>query len=157
MPEAKPLSERVAYANLKNGKKSAPLTKDSANPKAQPKSATKAAAKDAAKGRKGTKNKARNQRPKPKTTEELDAEMTDYFNAGASAPATAGVAAPTNGDMGMEEISVRTSLELFDGPDLLVNSKQEITRCTPRRSSRRHPLNHTIIICIKILNNTQQD
>lgn len=106
------MSERVAYANPKKTTKSAPLTRDSANPKAQPKSATKAVAKDAAKGRKATKNpKARNQRPKPKTTEELDAEMTDYFNNNSNTTAPAAGAAPTNGatggdDTGMDEISV---------------------------------------------------
>jgi len=101
VPEAKPLSERVA-----------------ANPKAKPKSATatKATAKDGAKGRKANTNKkTRTQRSKPKTAEELDAEMTDYFNANnnAAAPAqgvaangAAATAAPAAADdMGMDEIS----------------------------------------------------
>jgi THO complex subunit 4 len=121
VPEAKPLSERVAYANPNRAKKSAPLTKDSANPKAQPKSATaaKPATKDA-KGRKvkDTKKKTRTARPKPKTAEELDAEMTDYFNANnnnnatAAGAATNGGAAAAGDDMGMDEISV-SSLEII--------------------------------------------
>jgi len=118
VPEAKPLSERVAYANPKHNSKSGPLMQDSANPKAKPKSATatKATAKDGAKGRKANTNKkTRTQRSKPKTAEELDAEMTDYFNANnnAAAPAqgvaangAAATAAPAAADdMGMDEIS----------------------------------------------------
>lgn len=127
VPEAKPLSERVAYANPKRTTKSGPLMSDSANPKAQPKSATatKATAKDGAKGRKGKNataatKKTRTQRAKPKTAEELDAEMTDYFNtnnnaAAATAGATANgaTAAPAAGDdMGMDEISV-SSLDII--------------------------------------------
>jgi THO complex subunit 4 len=113
LAQAKPLSERVAYGNPKRSSKSGPLTQDSANPKAQPKSATKAVAKDAAKGgrnKPNQKNKGRAARPKPKTAEQLDAEMTDYFNNNNTAATT--TAAPTNGaaaggdDMGMEEISV---------------------------------------------------
>jgi THO complex subunit 4 len=125
VPQAKPLSERVAYANPKHTTKSGPLMQDSANPKAQPKSATatKATAKDA-KGRKGknaTTKKTRTQRSKPKTAEELDAEMTDYFNANnnnAAAPAdgaaTNGAAAAAAGgdDHGMDEISV-SSLDII--------------------------------------------
>ncbi|KIW44020.1 hypothetical protein, variant [Exophiala oligosperma] len=91
-----------------------------ANPKAQPKSATavKKDSKDGAKGRAGKparKRAARSARPKPKTAEELDAEMTDYWGgnnpSAVSAPAeTAGVngnAAPAaaNADDAMDEIS----------------------------------------------------
>lgn len=119
---AKSLAERVAYANPKRSGKSEPLTKTSANPKAQPKSATatKATAKDGTKGRSagkpGKPKRGRASRPKPKTAEELDAEMTDYW--GGNNPAAAGAsaeAAATNGaapaanagdDMGMDEISV---------------------------------------------------
>lgn len=122
VPEAKPLSERVAYANSKRTNKSAPLTQDSANPKAQPKSAT--AAKPAAKDAKGRKaktaatKKTRTARPKPKTAEELDAEMTDYFNANNNNTAAASTGAGANGaaaagdDMGMDEISV-SSLDII--------------------------------------------
>ena len=119
---AKSLSDRVAYAhNPKSGSNSA-LTKNSANPKAQPKSAvTKANAKDAGKGgpagRRGAKQtRPKNSRPKAKTAEELDAEMTDYFAGnGANAGTTQVNAAAANGgaepaanteDLGMEEISV---------------------------------------------------
>ena len=126
----KSLAERVAYANPK-AKKSEPLTKTSANPKAQPKSATakKADPKDKKAAQKGGKpaKKARNPRPKPKTAEELDAEMTDYWNGGAGTtapPATAeGVA--TNGVAvvgdAMEEISVSR------------NAVQYLMHCPTRR------------------------
>lgn len=111
-PEPKPvksLAERVAYANPKS-KKAEPLTKTSANPKAQPKSATatKATNKDKKKDTKGKPaKKARSARPKPKTAEELDAEMTDYWAGGAGATtteATPAAAAPATDAM-EEEIS----------------------------------------------------
>ncbi|KAK4941450.1 RNA-binding RNA annealing protein [Elasticomyces elasticus] len=121
--QAKSLADRVAYANPKRSTKSEPLTKTSANPKAQPKSATtvkKAAAKDGAKervaGGRNRKRQGRNPRPKAKTAEELDAEMTDYWGgnnpsaaaAPAEATATNGTAAPaaTAGDDMVDEISV---------------------------------------------------
>lgn len=113
--QAKSLAERVAYANPKS-KKSEPLTKTSANPKAQPKSATakKADPKDKKKpGQAKPARKAKNPRPKPKTAEELDADMTDYWTAGntaAAAPADGATAsgAATGPSDAMEEISVRT-------------------------------------------------
>jgi len=125
VPEAAPaksLAERVAYANPKRSGKSEPLTKTSANPKAQPKSATatkKVTGKDGAKGRSagkpGKPKRGRTSRPKPKTTEELDAEMTDYWGGNNPSAVTATTdAAATNGtapaantgdDMGMDEIS----------------------------------------------------
>ncbi|KIW11858.1 hypothetical protein PV08_09131 [Exophiala spinifera] len=92
-----------------------------ANPKAQPKSATavKKDTKDGAKGRAGKparKRAARSARPKPKTAEELDAEMTDYWGgnnpSAVAAPADTtgnnGNAAPAaaNADDAMDEISV---------------------------------------------------
>lgn len=78
---------------------------------------TKAADGKKQKGKPGKVKKARTSRPKAKTAEELDAEMTDYFNGnnannGTSAEitATASAGAPavaaTGDDMGMEEISV---------------------------------------------------
>jgi THO complex subunit 4 len=91
-----------------------------ANPKAQPKSATavKKDTKDGAKGRAGkpgNKKRARTARPKAKTAEELDAEMTDYWGgnnpsavgAPTEAVATNGTTAPavTTGDDAMDEIS----------------------------------------------------
>jgi len=109
----KSLAERVAYANPKS-KKSEPLTKTSANPKAQPKSATakKNDPKDKNKAGKGKPaKKAKNARPKPKTAEELDAEMTDYWAGGSGAGAGATEGAAANGATAaagdaMEEISV---------------------------------------------------
>lgn len=109
---AKSLAERVAYENPKS-RKSGPLTKDSANPKAQPKSAV--AKKDDGKDKKGNKGrqprKGKNARPKPKTAAELDTEMDDYFernNTAAAAAATEGVpAAAAPASDAMEEISVR--------------------------------------------------
>ncbi|OAP62922.1 hypothetical protein AYL99_02149 [Fonsecaea erecta] len=94
-----------------------------ANPKVQPKSATatkKVTGKDGTKGRSagkpGKPKRGRNPRAKPKTAEELDAEMTDYWGGNnptavgptAEAAATNGAApaANTGDDMGMEEISV---------------------------------------------------
>jgi hypothetical protein len=128
IPEAKTpktLSERVAYANPKHKTKSGPLMQDSANPKAQPKSATatKATAKDAKarKGKNAATKKTRPQRSKPKTAEELDAEMTDYFNAGNNASAAPAAVSDPNGaaaalaggdDTGMDEISV-SSLDII--------------------------------------------
>lgn len=108
---AKSLSERVSYANQKKSNKSDPLTKTSANPKAQPKSATakKADTKDkkaAAKGK--PQKKAKSARPKPKTAEELDAEMTDYWNGTNAAAPVDGATTTTTATAGdaMEEISV---------------------------------------------------
>lgn len=115
--QAKSLAERVAYANPKS-KKSEPLTKTSANPKAQPKSATakKVDPKDKKKpGQAKPARKAKNPRPKPKTAEELDADMTDYWNVGgnnAAAPPADGAAATGTAagpSDAMEEISVRLS------------------------------------------------
>ena len=121
-PAAKSLAERVAYAYPPRNK-AAPLTKPSTNPKAQPKSAaaTKATAKDA-KGRQAARPKrGKSNKPKPKTAEELDAEMTDYWgnnNAGAAnstdAAGAANGAAPAAAgeDLGMDEISV-SSMEFI--------------------------------------------
>ncbi|KAJ9604459.1 RNA-binding RNA annealing protein [Cladophialophora chaetospira] len=119
---AKSLADRVAYANPTRSGKSEPLTKTSANPKAQPKSATatkKVVGKDGAKGRpvagKAAKPKrGRNSRPKAKTAEELDAEMTDYWGGNnpsavgtTTATAANGAAPAANaGEDVMEEISV---------------------------------------------------
>jgi len=83
-------------------------------PKVQPKQAgaTKSTDKTSPRARRG-RNAGR---PKRKTAEELDAEMTDYFggNAAAGADATAatnGNAAGATGgeDLGMDEISVSPS------------------------------------------------
>ena len=85
------------------------------NPRAQPKSATKPKndgkdKKKAGKTGKPTEKKARSARPKPKTAEELDTEMNDYWNAGsnnATAPTTEGAAASGAAPAdAMEEISV---------------------------------------------------
>ncbi|KAK5042896.1 hypothetical protein LTR84_012398 [Exophiala bonariae] len=106
--KAKSLADRVAYANPQRSVKSDPLTKTSANPKAQPKSATtvkNTTAKDGTKGRsagkpgsKPVKRDGRRQnRPKAKTAEELDAEMTDYWGGNNPSAVAAPVAAPSNG------------------------------------------------------------
>jgi len=100
-PVAKSLSERVA-----------------ANPKAKPKSATatKTSANGTTKGGRTKPKKGRVNRPKPKTAEELDAEMTDYFGGnmntnGAPAAAavadgmTSGAAEPAGNGDEMDEIS----------------------------------------------------
>lgn len=126
---AKSLAERVAYAKPRSSGKSEPLTKTSANPKAQPKSATatkKVVGKGAVKGRTAGKpekpKRGKTSRPKPKTAEELDAEMTDYW--GGNNPSAVGTSneIATNGaapaanageDMGMEEISVSDDIEFI--------------------------------------------
>lgn len=117
--QAKSLAERVAYDHPKS-RRSGPLTKTSANPKAQPKSATatKAVSKDKNKPGKGKQDKKpRTARPKRKTAEELDAEMTDYWggnNPSATGPtevAAANGTAPAAADA-MEEISVGDDLKM---------------------------------------------
>ena len=106
----KSLGERVAYARSKKATSAAPLTNGSANSKAQPKSAT--AVKGSEKAKKADKKKRnKSNRPKPKTIEELDAEMTDYMGggpvaAGATQSNGAAQSAAANEDMGMDEISV---------------------------------------------------
>lgn len=86
-----------------------PLTERVAQPKSQPKpvSATKAGKRDRRPARRGRNAN----RPKPKTAEELDAELADYLDqagtAANNAPAAAGTAQPaaTNEDANMDEIS----------------------------------------------------
>jgi len=94
IPPPKGLSERIAA------------------PKAQPKSAvpTKnnaAGAGARGKGGRGAKKGARNPRPAKKTAEELDSEMADYWETGATnggdAATTSGTAQPANGDANMDE------------------------------------------------------
>lgn len=108
VPTPKSLTERIAAGS-----------KAQAKAKPKPATAKKAAANDsnnkrAAAGRpaRGRKGQGRNPgRGKPKTVEELDAEMIDYFadtNAPADANAATNGAAPqANGgeDLGMAEIS----------------------------------------------------
>ena len=81
-------------------------------PKAQPKSAvpTKnnaAGAGARGKGGRGAKKGARNPRPAKKTAEELDSEMADYWETGATnggdAATASGPAQPANGDANMDE------------------------------------------------------
>ena len=88
--------------------------------KAQPKQAgatkaTETTARGTTRGRGGRVRRGRNAgRAKPKTADELDAEMTDYFVGGtsngadASGASTNGAAPATTGgdDLGMDEISV---------------------------------------------------
>ena len=91
-------------------------------PKAQPKSAvpTKnnaAGAGARGKGGRGAKKGARNPRPAKKTAEELDSEMADYWETGATnggdAATTSGTAQPANGDANMdEEILVSHNIHL---------------------------------------------
>lgn len=122
----KRLGERVTYAGPSKPIWSAPLTKTSANPKAQPKSAiaTKANAKGADKK---AANKARKRdktvtRPKAKTVEELDADMANYYTNNGSTTMTdtngmtngnAQPAATGGEDLGMDEISVSSSIEFI--------------------------------------------
>ncbi|CEL03540.1 Putative RNA annealing protein Yra1 [Aspergillus calidoustus] len=97
VPAPKPLGDRVAQG------------------KSKPKPATNAKAANTAAGKKGRGGRrpgARTNRPKPKTAEELDAEMDDYFItsgdvAPANVPAAANVAPQqaAGDDVGMAEIS----------------------------------------------------
>ncbi|KAE8160955.1 hypothetical protein BDV40DRAFT_301805 [Aspergillus tamarii] len=97
VPAAKPLGERVAQT------------------KSQPKPATASKAADSTRGRgrRGGRRGPKSNRPKPKSVEELDAEMVDYFSnentgpAEGNAPAPAAAPQPANGgeDLGMAEIS----------------------------------------------------
>ncbi|KAF2145666.1 uncharacterized protein K452DRAFT_349138 [Aplosporella prunicola CBS 121167] len=98
---AKPLNERIQQ------------TKPTAKAQPKPATATKAAAGKAGKTKR-VRGKAAGGRPKPKTAEELDAEMADYFDGGANAgPADGDTAMTTNGgavqqasnggDTGMED------------------------------------------------------
>ncbi|KAJ0413175.1 hypothetical protein BJY00DRAFT_68296 [Aspergillus carlsbadensis] len=97
VPAAKPLGDRVAQG------------------KSKPKPATNAKAANTAAGKKGRGARRpgpRTNRPKPKTAEELDAEMDDYFiTSGDAAPANAPAAAngapqqAAGDDVGMAEIS----------------------------------------------------
>ena len=81
---------------------------------AQPKQATaaKATSGEGTRGGRGGRGARRGRnagRPKAKTAEELDAEMTDYFVAnGTDGATTNGVAPVANGgeDLGMDEVSV---------------------------------------------------
>ncbi|KAL2829067.1 hypothetical protein BJY01DRAFT_127156 [Aspergillus pseudoustus] len=95
VPAPKPLGDRVAQG------------------KSKPKPATNAKAANTAAGKKGRARRAgpRSNRPKPKTVEELDAEMVDYYNT-AGGPTDANAAAnpaPQQAaggeDLGMAEIS----------------------------------------------------
>jgi THO complex subunit 4 len=126
-PTVKSLGERVAYAKSNKSSLTAPLTQTSANPKAQPKSATSTKAASGASKKAANKAKKRGKnatRSKPKTAEELDAEMTDYFinnNGGTTTMTDANGAtngnaqsATTGGeDLGMDEISVSSSVEFI--------------------------------------------
>jgi len=127
-PPVKSFGERVAYAKPNRTCSPPPLTKTSANPKAQPKSATSTKATANSAGKKAA-NKAKKRgknatRSKPKTAEELDAEMTDYFtnnnnggttmtDANGTTNGNAQPAATGGEDLGMDEISVSSSVEFI--------------------------------------------
>jgi THO complex subunit 4 len=80
-------------------------------PKSQPKSAVPTKNNGAGSGARGKggrgAKKTRNPRPAKKTAEELDSEMADYWETGATnggdATATIGAAQPANGDANMDE------------------------------------------------------
>ncbi|KAJ5629441.1 mRNA export protein mlo3 [Penicillium herquei] len=116
VPATKPLTERIAtyvvsVVPLPVSSGSFPTSQKS---KPKPATAKKPANAKATRGGRQGQNRGRNPgRGKPKTVEELDAEMVDYFAGGESAPANN--AAPVNGaapqangaeDLGMAEISV---------------------------------------------------
>ena len=98
-------------------------------PKGQPKQATAAKATPGettrggrgGRGDRGARRGRNAGRPKPKTAEELDAEMTDYFVVGGTpgeeAVVSNGAAPVANGgeDLGMDEVSVSTTIECCNG------------------------------------------
>ncbi|KXT08735.1 hypothetical protein AC579_7082 [Pseudocercospora musae] len=92
----KPLKDRVS-GQPKNAAKD--------KKKEAPKAATNGAGPASKAGKKKAKS-GRAGRPKPKTTEELDAEMQDYFGSGEAAPANGAAqpAATNGGDTGMDEV-----------------------------------------------------
>lgn len=125
----KSLGDRVAYEKSAKPSSSTPLTKTSPNPKAQPKSATAIKTNANATSKKAA-NKAKKQaksstRSKPKTAEELDADMTDYYinnnngggtimtDANSATNGNAQPAAAGGEDLGMDEISVSSSVEFI--------------------------------------------
>ncbi|KAI0013217.1 RNA recognition domain-containing protein [Xylariaceae sp. FL0662B] len=83
------------------------LTERISQPKAQPKSAANDKKKETAakaSATRGRKRRTRSGRPAKKTTEELDSEMADYFEAGnQNENANGGAPAATNGDAPMED------------------------------------------------------
>jgi THO complex subunit 4 len=99
-PVAKPLNERIAQ-------KARP--KSAAAPKAKKDNKNTTAEKGSRRGTRAAAGRGRNPgRGKPKTVEELDAEMVDYFNAPSEAAPVNGAApqANANQDIGMnDEIS----------------------------------------------------
>jgi THO complex subunit 4 len=116
----------VAYAKSVGPSISTSLTKTSANPKAQPKSATSTKATNEASKKAANKAKKRGKnatRSKPKTAEELDADMTDYFTSNGGTATMTDANGTTNGnaqpaaaggeDLGMDEISVSSSVEFI--------------------------------------------
>ena len=125
---AKGLGDRITYVlpehvALKNVKNDRSLRSTKVGAKTQSKVTANARAGKSAQGaqagrRRGVRGRTEG-RPKPKSTEELDAEMTDYFGDGGAngdvnsgTATTNGAAQPvTNGgDTGMEdEIMVRTT------------------------------------------------
>ena len=126
LPAVRSLGERVAYAKYVGPRASTPLTKTSANPKAQPKSATSTKATNDASKKAANKAKKRGKnatRSKPKTAEELDADMTDYFTTNGGTTTMTDANGTTNGnaqpaaaggeDLGMDEISVSSSVEFI--------------------------------------------
>lgn len=90
-----------------------------------------AASRDGTRGRGRGGRRGRNAgRAKPKTADELDAEMIDYFDTNAANGTVQGTDGATNGavqpitnggdDLGMDEISVRSLM--LTGPRALANA-----------------------------------
>ena len=108
---AKGLSDRVALVSPSLQIGQTILTTFSQPKTAAPKAAT--GPKNAARGGKaarGRNGRGRAGRPKPKTADELDAEMADYFDPNAPAGSNTENVPATNGaagadDIGMDEIS----------------------------------------------------
>ena len=116
----KSLSDRIKQAFLRAQKNFTKNTSGTKSAAAQPKSAVAKKDKDTekgtagnARGRKvtvagrgrGTKRGRNAGRPKRKTADQLDAEMTDYFNTGADTGANGTATTATDADTGMDEIA----------------------------------------------------
>jgi len=108
----KPVKVEVIIANADLIPQPKTLGQRISQPKAQPKSAaavknSAATGKGGAAAGKGPKKgpmKGKSVRPAKKTQEELDSEMTDYFNSASNENATAGApAAASGGDAPMED------------------------------------------------------
>ena len=117
-------------------------------PKAQPKSAVPSkSSTSGTRGKTRGAKKARNPRPAKKTAEELDSEMADYWESGATnsgdVAATSGTAQAANGDANMDEEILVSRVRLNDSSVTnrrIVNFFRSFTRMIfDERAMGHHP------------------